>query len=237
MSDYFVGHGKVYAAQRDVDGDPTGFLDLGNCPSFVLTPGNRGLRDVTNPEVLPGMFPAGVTGSIRLVLDELNANNLSQAFYGSNIAVTENSVVGETVKAYTGKFCPTQYINISSVTVSGKVEGTDYTVDPAGGLHVIQVGTSEGESWSVSYDYSDQNVSAAFSLAPELLWIRFNGINIAEDNAPVVVDVYKVRFVPVDDVQLIGDTFLSMTLNGKIQYDSTKDGTTLWGNYFRIRSA
>ena len=42
MSDYFVGHGKVYAAQRDVDGDPTGFLDLGNCPSFVLTPGNRG---------------------------------------------------------------------------------------------------------------------------------------------------------------------------------------------------
>lgn len=233
MEDYFIGHGIVYAAQRDISGNPLGFIDLGNCPRFTISPGTRGLRSVTNPANLGKMLEKGEVGNVQITLDDLNKNNLAQAFYGGQIAQAGTTVVDESVTVYTGLFSPTAHINISNVSVAGKVEGTDYTVDVAGGLHVID-GT--GSPWSVSYDYTDHNIMSSFSLAPEIQWVRLNGINIADDENPVVVDVYKVRFTPASNISLIGDTFVSMALTGKILYDSTKAGTTTWGNYFRIRS-
>lgn len=240
MSDeYFVGHGIVYAAQIDGSGNPEGFIDLGNSPDFTLSPGTRGNRNVTNPADLGKMLQKGEVGKIQLTLDTLNKSNLAQAFYGSQIPITGATEPSEDITVKKGRFVPVANINISNLSMSsGAIEGTDYTVDVAGGVHFLSdaPNVNEDEVVQVSYDYTDHNVMASFSLAPEIQWVRFNGINIVDDNNPVVVDIYKVRFTPIGNIPLIGEAFVSVVLNGTILYDSTKAGDTTWGNYFRIRS-
>ena len=236
MSDYFIGRGIVYVAQIDT-GAPKGFVDLGNCPALVIAPGTRGIRNVTNPEVMGKLLPQASIGRVNITFDELNAHNLAQAFYGGEVTQNAGTASNESVPVYTGKFCPTAHIDISSVTVSGKSEGIHYTVEPSGGLHVISGVGAEGENWTVTYNYGAHNITAAFSKAPELLWVRFNGINVAESSKKVVLDIYKVRFSPVNNVPLIGDFFTALTLNGKILYDETKSDDTTWGRFFRMRLA
>jgi hypothetical protein len=69
--------------------------------------------------------------------------------------------------------------------------------------------------------------------APER-WVRLNGINTAEQDKPVLVDLYRVQFNPVETMTLINEAHGNLPLSGSVLYDSTKDGDTTLGQFGRV---
>lgn len=52
--------------------------------------------------------------------------------------------------------------------------------------------------------------------------MRFEGLNTAEDNEPVVVEVFKFATDPLKELSLISDNFQQFVLEGSVLADSTK---------------
>lgn len=62
-------------------------------------------------------------------------------------------------------------------------------------------------------------------------WLTFGGLNTAEGNNPVLVDVYKCRFRPVPELPLLNEDLLAFELEADVFYDPLNSD---YGGYFRI---
>lgn len=62
--------------------------------------------------------------------------------------------------------------------------------------------------------------------------VRFEGLNTADGNSPVVVDLFKFSVDPLKELSLISDTFGSFQLEGALLYDATQ---TAGSKFFRMR--
>jgi hypothetical protein len=77
---------------------------------------------------------------------------------------------------------------------------------------------------------------AAFNKPNTEHWLRFNGLNSAEDDNPVIVDLFKVRFPPVADLSLIiNDKFAEFKQSGDCLFDAAQPVNGKLGRYFAVR--
>lgn len=242
MSAYFVGQGIVYAAKRV--GSAQGFFPLGNCPQLELTLGTAMLADALGgSEDQPLATPSGERPSLTMVLEDLNIDNLALMLYGNKTVKTGASVT-DTLVAFKGRSVPLSAINLTAWTHlknnSGTVtytQGSDYTVNlVAGTLFIPTTSTiTEAQTIKATYTHGGYSTLATFTTAPPFYWLRFEGLNTAASDSPVVVDVFKTRISPPDMMPLIGDTVTALTLKGSIFYDEDRAADSLSGAYFRVR--
>lgn len=66
-------------------------------------------------------------------------------------------------------------------------------------------------------------------------WVKFDGLNTVDSNRQVVVDLYKVNFDPVAQLDLINDDVMKFELSGGALYDSTKEADTVLGQFGRVQ--
>jgi hypothetical protein len=79
--------------------------------------------------------------------------------------------------------------------------------------------TWEGMTFTAAYTRVAQNqIDAMMEGTPEL-YMRFEGLNTAETNAPVVVEVFKFTSDPLKELSLIGDTIGQFVLEGSVLSD------------------
>jgi hypothetical protein len=240
---YFVGQGKVYLSPKDSSGNPTGFVFLGNTPSLEFNVGRAGDRYATGGGTPYGLVKGGGNPVVSLILDEITQDNLAKAFYGAVTTVAGATVANETVVAALEKMVPLANINITSWTSLRHSSGTpvyvrdvDYSVNlKAGSLTFPSSGTAitNGQSLRANYVYGSYNKIPAFTTVPAFYWLRFEGVNVADDDSPCILDCYKVKLMPAQGLSLIGETFSSVQFLAPMYYDSTRGGTD--GYFFRIR--
>lgn len=99
---YAVGKGIVYFDRLDNNGLPTGMVDLGNAPAFILTPTDEKLKHYTSREQIKKVdkvivLSAGIT--VKFTLDEYDIDNLAMALKGDVVGniltlLTSNQVEG-----------------------------------------------------------------------------------------------------------------------------------------------
>ena len=53
-------------------------------------------------------------------------------------------------------------------------------------------------------------------------WIRFEGLNTADGNREVVIDLYRVAINPAKELSIITDELLKFELSGQVLADLTK---------------
>ena len=53
-------------------------------------------------------------------------------------------------------------------------------------------------------------------------WIRFEGLNTADGNREVVIDLYRVAINPANELSIITDELLKFELSGQVLADLTK---------------
>lgn len=63
-------------------------------------------------------------------------------------------------------------------------------------------------------------------------FVRFEGLNTADGNKPVIVDIFRMQSAPLKELALIADTVQNMVLEGTILYDSLQSSGS---KYFRER--
>ena len=66
-------------------------------------------------------------------------------------------------------------------------------------------------------------------------WLRFDGLNQAEDNKPVIIDIYSFRPKPVSSIELITEDFSKLDIEGMALYEDRMPDNTTDGRFFRIR--
>jgi hypothetical protein len=147
----------------------------------------------------------------------------------------DDLVVGQVIKL------PHQ--NVSLVTVTDSTPGTpkqlpagQYELDPVGGtIKLLDITTGGGfvQPFQVSYTPGAVKVLGAFKASDEDFFLHFNGTN-AYDGDRVICEVFKFRFAPEGEFELIATEYGTYTLNGSVQKDETRPSNSAGGQYYSL---
>jgi len=243
---YFFGQGSLYMAERDMaTGLLSGFLPFGDVSSLSLTLSGKLDHTAVSFGVAPSRFGVvpGEVMRVTAVVDNFSAANLALLLYGQFFTVPTN-LHGDTIKAHVGRWCNLTHINVVTLNsvmnvaaTQAYMEGADYEIDkPNGMLWINPQGLiADLQDITVHYMYGAHDIIPAGTTLPSFLYLRFNGLNVADGNKSVVVDIYKVRVRPLQQLPLIAEQFVPLVLEGDIYYDDAQVDMTLTGRWFRIR--
>ncbi|MDR2366126.1 MAG: hypothetical protein LBD68_09820 [Zoogloeaceae bacterium] len=170
-----------------------------------------------------GRLTTKKSATATLTLFEARAENLALALYGVNVPVTSASVTAEAIPDTTGLVALDHALidnlvltDSTSGTPVVLTEGTNYTIEnAAGGLIRILETASLTLPIKAAYDYGAANTTGMFTTTPPERFLKMVGVNTL-NNAPVVVDLYRVRFDPASELALHNEEFGSFELSGSL---------------------
>ena len=239
---YFSGQGRVFIGARDTNGNPQGLTFVGNVPDLKVS---LSVETLEHQESQSGQRLTDLQliktkkGEFACTLEELIPTNLELALYGSTTAVTSGTVTDEAVitTAETDKLYLLARQNVSSVVVkagSTTVASTKYTVNEKHGSIRFTDLTGVTGAITASYSYGLANVTAMFTQPLPERWVRFEGLNTADANREVVIDLYRVAINPTKDLSVIGTELMKFELSGQVLADLTKVASGALGQFGRL---
>ena len=218
---YMVGKGKVYFDRLDTNNLPTGELDLGNDPSFVLTPENETLEHFSSMEGVKKKDKVAIISSElngKFTLDEINIENLCLALYGEQVEYlnqNDGNVNNEAIIAHTGKWVKFTYRKIAQgsvvvtsadgLTIYG--ENVDYTIDyTIGRIFIIIAGNiNNNQNLLVDYTYQQASYPSVYPTTRAQVegLLRFVGNNTFGYDYEIVL--WHVKLMVNGDLNFISD--------------------------------
>lgn len=244
----YRGQGQVFLATR-VSGKPAGFEFVGNVSELMLNPQTEKIEHMesqTGNNSVDKVIERALKVEMSMTIDSVASDNLARLVFGKVTKNAVSTVTAEEHTAYAGKNLILDKINLTaftSLTDSGAtttyVAGTDYeVVDLAAGMiRIIDGGAiTDGSTVEANYSAGASETVAAFAKPNTEYWLRFNGLNTAEDNNPVVVDCFKVRFAPADELPIINnDGFAEYKQSADVLFDALQPVDGAMGRYFAVR--
>ncbi|MDG2540993.1 hypothetical protein [Pasteurella multocida] len=237
---YSYGQGKVYLAERLPSGEIGAQRWVGDVSELSIS---LNVEDFPHKESYSGnrqevrKIITAKTGEVSAKFHELSAENLSLALLGQSTKIETGSVSGEKLpeEIKKGDRIALAHQNVSSVTIGSLTENTDFIVDATfGAVEFLKEISSNSDT--VSYSYGEVLNVALLTENPKDLFLRFEGVNLAEDNEWTLVELYKVNFNPTDALSLInsGNELDALNAKAKILADTTKTGDKTLGRFGRI---
>ncbi|HHE3720135.1 hypothetical protein ACFGYE_03710 [Pasteurella multocida] len=237
---YSYGQGKVYLAERLPSGEIGAQRWVGDVSELSIS---LNVEDFPHKESYSGnrqevrKIITARTGEVSAKFHELSAENLSLALLGQSTKIESSSVSGEKLPAEIkkGDRIALAHQNVSSVEIGSLEENTDFIVDSIFGV-VEFLKEISSNSDTVSYSYAEVLNVALLTENPKDLFLRFEGVNLAEDNEWTLVELYKVNFNPTDALSLInsGNELDALNAKAKILADTTKTGDKTLGRFGRV---
>ncbi len=249
MSNYFFGQGKVLVAKRLPSGRPGAFKWLGDVSALSAA---LSVEKVEHNESYSGQlglaksFPRTKGCTVTMTPMELNEETLR---IGLSATVSQTSV-----STVTGEAFPADLVNgdivalahpkvadfvlkdSAAVTPATLVEGTHFTLDADFGSVVITDIATFTQPFVAAYDGTPVQNITMFSQQATNLWLRYEGINLAEEGRKCVVEFYNVSPDVLRQLDLINNQDLSsMEISAAVQIDSTKSITDEFGQFGRLQ--
>ncbi|WP_018652021.1 hypothetical protein [Actinobacillus capsulatus] len=237
---YSYGQGKVYLAERLPGGAIGAQRWVGDVSELSVS---LTVEDFTHKESYSGnrqevrKIITGKSGEVSVKFHELSVDNLSLLLLGNAGKIAEGTVTGEKLPAEikVGDRIALAYANVSEVKIDNMTEGTDFFVDSIfGAVEFLTAHT--GNTETVAYKYGEVQNVAMLTGNPKDLCLRYEGVNMAEQNEWVLVELYKINFNPTDALNLINnDNALdALSAKAKVLADTHKKGDDLLGRFGRI---
>ncbi len=245
---YFSGQGRVFIGSRDSSGNPAGLTFVGNVPDLKVS---LSVDTIEHQESQSGQRLTDLQlirskkGEFTCTLEEWIQSNLELALYGSTTIVESGTVTDEPLPnpVTLGSLNLLSKQNVSSVVVKDSsatpltLPTTQYTVNEKHGSLIINDTTAGGpytEPFKVDYSYGEANITALFTQPLPERWVRFEGLNTADANSEVVIDLYRVAINPARDLSVIGNELMKFELSGQVLADLTKSASGLFGQFGRV---
>lgn len=109
---------------------------------------------------------------------------------------------------------------VTATTVTTDLDSTADTITAAAGSRLINL--TGAMPATASYTHATQQSVGAFTEGAKELYMRFEGLNTAEEESPVVVDVFKFLVDPAQELALISETLQSFVMEGSVLADTTQ---------------
>jgi len=220
--------------------NPNPFLEIGNITEWNVT------HEITEIEQANYQSLGGVacklefidSARVELTIGCLKARNIALALQGTG--EFENIVAGAVVDEVHTVVEAGQVIPLTRVPSPGAamtvtdvggattfVEGTDYE-RRASGICIIEGGSiPDASDIEVSYSHGANTIVEALVSANGQYELMFDGYDYGENgqSVPVKILFHKVKLAPTENLQLIGDEFMTITIAGEILRDDSKTGT------------
>lgn len=231
--------GQVYMREA---GAEAALIAVGNVSVLALeiTEDEKTLQDFTRPGGGQWAAVSRVTGvNASMTLHDLDPVNLARAVYGGTSAVTGSTVTNEAHTAYQGGLIRLAHPNPTAVTVTSSpvgttyVANTDYEVRPEG-IMILEGGIADATDILINYTYGAYDVVQALTEGSKTFEFSFGGLNEANSNSPVILDIFRLQVSAAANLSLIGDDFAALEVTGKVLLDSTKTGTGV-SRYFKVQ--
>ncbi|MFN4003322.1 MAG: hypothetical protein ACK4J1_01270 [Hylemonella sp.] len=243
---YFSGQGRVYLAARDSNGNPLALRWVGNVPDLKVS---LNVETIEHKESYSGQRLTDLQlikskdGEFSCTLEEISTENLELSLFGTTSAIASGSVTDETLptgitagetRLLARQLVSSVVVSDSATTPATLVEGTHYRVHAnQGAIEFLSV-TGFTQPFKVDYAYGAAKSVAMFRAAQPEVWLRFDGVNTADGNKPVILDLYRVAINPTKDLSLISDELQRFELSGRVLADVTKAGDAQLGQFGRL---
>jgi hypothetical protein len=235
-SNYLSGQGVLLLATKDgTTGEPnSGFRAVGNVSALSI--GNE-TSEFEHKESQSGARAVDLTliteisVNVNFTMESLISENLALALKGTAANVAGSTVTGEVVVGYHDLWTPVDRIGISAVTLTNTggivtyVLDTDYELDlAAGAFRALSTGAiTDMQALEIDYTFAAQETVGALTVsANPTRWARFHGLNTADSDNPVVVDIYKLEVTPLAELALINDEIAQMAIEATALSDATR---------------
>lgn len=228
MPEYFSGQGRVYIAPW-VGGKVGKPRWVGNVPELeigVEVDKEEHKESYSGQRLVDHTMVKEIKTTFKAVLEEFTAENLALAFRASVKVVEGATVSNETVGGdalAVGDTLLLAHPSVSELTVkdsSGAAktlkEGEHYEVDLKFGRITLLKTEGLTAPLKAAYTYGKATEIDMMQAANEGYYVRFEGLNTAKGNAPVLIEMHKVDIDPAKTMNLIQDDLASFELEGNV---------------------
>lgn len=241
---YFSGQGIVMLSTYEQDGSLSGYVPVGNVTDLKISVSTSVLEhkeSKTGQRSVDLRLTTETKCALSMTLESFSPENLARVSRGDMSSVVSGSVTGTPIKARLGMIVALPHIKVSSVVVKDGattlVAGTDYNVNAdAGSIQFASTitGVTDGDTLTVDYSYAAQSKVDALTQGSKTYALRFEGLNTAAENTPVVVEVFRMSADPFKELALISDAVQSFVLEGSVLADGTR---TTGSKFFVVKQA
>lgn len=241
----FSGQGKVFAASRDAQGAPGAFRFLGNVSALevALAQTEVDKRESTSGQrLLLKRLITGKDANLTMALDEFTPDNLGLGLYGQQATIAGSTVTDEEFpdNLVVGDFVRLAQQDISALSIEDDLaaaltENTHYRIESAahGSIEILDLAAFT-QPFTADYTYGGAVNVAMFTTPPPIRWLRFEGLNTAESDAPVLVELYNVQLNPIESLGLINDEYGALSITGAALYDAVRADDGAFGPFGRF---
>lgn len=247
---YYSGQGIVLVAELDSNNVPQGFRNIGNVPDLKLAievEVEEKKESSTGQRATVLRLEKEKKASFSATLEDLSKETLAMALRGSAASVTSGSVEDEAIVACLGYTVPLEHPGVSNVVVTDATGVTTYELDKnytinaeAGSINILTdaaqtaagaaANIADAAALLVDYDHVAYEQVDALTAANKYYALRFEGLNTADSNKAVIVEIFRISADPLKELALINDETAAMTLDGSIMADLTR---TVGSQFFR----
>jgi hypothetical protein len=245
MSNYFYGQGKLYCAKRGVTGLPGALRWFGDVSDAKLALKSSVLKhqeSYTGQRSTAKKIVNGKEATFDFTLMELSRENLAMELYGTANAIASGSITAEVLPLalVAGDRVSLKYMKVSTVVITDSAS-TPVTLDPAkyevdatyGAITLLDV-AGVTQPLKVAYTHAALDSVSVFSSVPEDIFIRYEGINLAEGGAPIIVELYKLNTEPLKELSLINSKFSEGVISADVLIDTLRPADAELGQFGRI---
>lgn len=247
---YFYGRGLVFIGTR-----VSGKLGPGqefHCPEFEIEVGSERLQHYNTSEAEKALDLDIVTqwdAKLRMVIDEYDEEILATALAGETTEKTSGAsfsaqafpsgiAVGDVVPV------PGGYSNLETLAITDSAgtpatlsAGTHYTADLSKGLVTfLNLGSYTQPFKAAGSENDDFHVISIANVPKVEKFVRFNGINLADDDQnPVILDIYRASIKPSKvAAKQTGNDVGSWEFEADLLIDSTAPFSEAFGKFGRF---
>jgi hypothetical protein len=247
MSLYASFQGRVYLGKRDPNGLPIEVRSPGNVADLKLALKTEVLEHFesqTGQRSLDHRMVKTKSASISLAIEEFTKENLALALYGTHVATASGTVTDEPIGGAVPVVGDRYFLahpKVSSLVVKDTAGtpatltlGTHYTADTDFGAIQFLDTTGLTAPFKASYAFGDVSEIGIFTQPLPERFLRLEGLNTAQGNAKVLVELYRVAFDPLKELALISNDYNKFELEGSLLADSSKPYDAVLGQFGRI---
>ena len=239
----FSFQGKIWLAERSAAGKPIKPQWVGNAPQLQVqmnTANTAKQESYSGNRLQVGQLKGAKTATVNMTLDEWSPLTLAIALYGKAISLAAGSVTGEALPSplAAGDVVRLDHSFISSLVLEDSttplVLDTDYAIEsPSAGL--IEFLTAQANAITADYEHAAVDGVTMFTETPPERWLLLDGIN-TENGENVLVDLFRLDFNPVGDLNLITDEYGDLPLTGTALFDAINARNANMGGFGRIQA-